>query len=226
MSELIQHLQQRLLYQFEDTRLLYQALTHRSAGYADKPHNQRLEFLGDRVLGLVLSDMLYTQYPEEAEGALAQRLAALAARQALVTVAKQWKLGDALYLSQQEEQSGGRNTLSNLADACEALLGAIYLDSGLDAARAIIHHYWLPMLHEQCAPPKDAKTMLQEWLQGGGRALPTYTIVERGGSDHEPLFTMQVILDDGLSARGCASSKRAAEQKAAANMLDQLQDLS
>jgi ribonuclease-3 len=184
--------------------------------------NQRLEFLGDRVLGLVISEMLFTAFPGEDEGALARRLAALVRQDSLDQVAREIELGQYLLLSRGEEEGGGRNNPAILADACEALIGALYLDSGLETARRFIERHWRPKMNAEAKPPQDAKTTLQEWAQAAGLALPLYTVVKSEGPPHDPVFEVSVSVagQKPVTARG--RSKRAAEQAAARGLLDQV----
>lgn len=211
-----------LSYHFKDRALLEQALTHRSVETAGGTDYERLEFLGDRVLGLVVTEMLMEAFPAEREGALAKRLAALVRQEALAAVARDIGLGRHIRLSRGEAEGGGRENDAILADVCEAVIAAIYHDGGLDAARGFIERHWRDRLQSVEAPPQDAKTTLQEWAQGRGLALPSYSIVAREGPDHAPAFTVQVALADGQSAEGRGPSKRVAEQAAAHELLKAL----
>ncbi|MFO1242023.1 MAG: ribonuclease III [Rickettsiales bacterium] len=206
-------------YTFSDAALLKSALTHRSLD--KKANNQRLEFLGDRVLGLVVCDMLYHAFPSEQEGELARRHAALVCKELVAEVASALQLGHYIILSSSEESSGGRNNISNLEDACEALIGAIYLDGGFAAAQDFIERMWRPRLESIAEPPKDPKTSLQEWAQARALGLPLYEIVTQTGPAHAPEFVIRVKLD-GKSSEATAASKRAAEQLAAKKLLDQV----
>ena len=216
LAELLQH-------RFEDPELLRQALTHSSAasgrGAADY---QRLEFLGDRVLGLVVSDLLIKRFTEEAEGALARRLASLVRREALAEVAAGLGLGNFIVLAKAESEAGERDNPALLADACEAVIGALYLDGGLEAARAFIEPLWTPLLEAEPRPPQDAKTALQDWAQGRGLPLPEYREVGREGPAHQPVFTVEVSVRDRAPAVGEGRSKRLAEQAAAEALLETL----
>lgn len=211
-----------LSYSFEDRSLLEQALTHRSVEAAGGVDYERLEFLGDRVLGLVVTEMLMSSFPEEREGALAKRLAALVRQEALAAVARDIGLGPHIRLSRGEDEGGGRENDAILADVCEAVIAAIYRDGGFGAARDFIERHWHDRLQSAEAPPQDAKTTLQEWAQGRGMALPRYTIVDREGPDHAPSFTVRVELSDGTAAEGQGPSKRVAEQAAAHQVLETL----
>ena len=210
-------LTERLGHTFKNAALLTRALTHSSAvdGQGD---NERLEFLGDRVLGLVVADMIQARFPEEKEGSLARRHAALVREETLARVARSLDIGSHLSLSSGE--SADKSGI--LADACEAVLGAVYLDGGLEPAAAIIRRYWSPLMEEDLTPPKDAKTALQEWAQARALPVPSYSITSRDGPAHHPHFTIEVRLSSGATATGCGSSKRAAEQQAAEKLLESL----
>lgn len=211
-----------------DRSLIALALTHPSAGSGRGPNgkrnNQRLEFLGDRVLGLVVADMLYRRFPDEDEGALAKRFADLVKAHALAMVAKRLKLGDYMILGAGEAVNRGASNPSSLADACEALIGALFIDSGLEQAAKFVETQWAPLMERQHRPPRDAKTALQEWAQGRGFGLPTYRVVSRQGPDHAPRFEVAVSLaerEESASATG--ESKRTAERAAAQALLRKLE---
>jgi ribonuclease III len=213
-------LEAQLDYRFKDISLAERALTHLSATSTASAANrldsyQRLEFLGDRVLGLVVADMLYAAHSEAGEGELSIRLAALVRREACAEVAAQWGVGPHLRLGVGEAQAGGREKTAILADACESLIGAVFLDGGFKPARALIEKAWAPRMRAIAAPERDAKTALQEWAQARALAAPAYDEVERSGPDHAPKFTVQVSIEGYASEMGTASSKRAAEQAAA-----------
>ncbi len=216
---------ERLGYRFRQPLLLDQALTHPSLqpGSAGRGPYERLEFLGDRVLGLVVAEMLYHRFPHENEGALARRHAALVRREALARVAGEIGLGAALSLSRSEEDTGGRHNIGTLADACEAVLGAIYADGGLEPAGSLIRRLWTPMMAEMTAPPKDAKTALQEWAQARALGLPVYRTVAIDGPPHNPDFLIEAEIEGCATGAGRGPSKRAGEQAAAANLLEQLE---
>ena len=219
-------LSQRLGHPFRDRELLRQALTHPSiAGSRASgggPSYQRLEFLGDRVLGLLISDLLYRRFPRESEGDLARRLTALVREETLAEVATRIDLGSVLRLGKAEDEAGERANPALLADACEAVIGALYIDGGLDAARAFVVPNWTPIVAAERQPPQDAKSALQEWAQGRGLPLPVYVEVAREGSDHDPHFTIEVSIKDQPPERGDGKSKRLAEQAAAASLLARL----
>lgn len=222
-------LARRLGYNFKQPDLLVRALTHSStlanAGGAGERSYERLEFLGDRVLGLIAADMLLEAFPNENEGQLARRHVALVRQEALARVAREIDLGGYLYLARSEEDSGGRSNPATLADACEALIGALYLDGGIETAGRFIRAAWRAMLMESPSPPQDAKTSLQEWAQGRGLPLPVYREVGREGPDHAPVFTVEVTVSGQDSMGGQGSSKRAAEQRAAEEMLKKVKNV-
>ncbi len=210
-------------HRFADRGLLAEALTHPSAtrrGRNAPRNNQRLEFLGDRVLGLVVAHLLIARFPNEDEGPLSKRHAALVRRDTLAAIARGFGLGDALTFARSEEAGNGRIKPSILADALEALIGAIYLDGGLEPVERFIRARWEP--HVQAMgrqPPRDAKTALQEWAQGHGLDLPIYTLTETTGPAHAPQFQVQVTLAGFPSMSANAKSKRQAEQAAAKALL-------
>lgn len=216
-------LTERLGHAFARPELLAQALTHPSVVHGRAPRKvtpyERLEFLGDRVLGLVVAEMLFHTFPDEAEGALARRHAALVRRESLARVAAVLDLGTAVELSKGEEETGGRANPALLADACEAVIGALFADAGFDIAAVFVRSHWRPLMEESAAPPKDAKTALQEWAQGLGKPLPVYTTVGMDGPPHDPVFKVSVAVDGTETVTGSGSSKRAAEQAAAAALL-------
>lgn len=185
--------------------------------------NQRLEFLGDRVLGLVVAEMLFAAFPAEDEGALAKRLAALVRQEGLALVARKLGLGRFLTLSKGEEESGGRDNPATLADAGEAVIGAIYLDGGIEAARLFIERHWRPMMSAEAIPPQDPKTALQEWAQAAGLSLPRYLVVRSDGPPHDPVFEVEASVEGQQPCRGTGRSKRAAEQAAARQLLATVQ---
>ena len=210
---------------FSDPDLLRVALTHRSAAKgkdALSGGNERLEFLGDRVLGLVVADMLYTRFGREREGAMAKRFVALVRRETLARVAIQIHLGDHIQMAKGERAAGADTNPAILSDCMEAVIAALYLDGGLEPARSFIEKLWTPLLDEDNKPPQDAKTQLQEWLQGRGKPLPKYEMVGREGPAHAPIFTIELTTSDGDSVSAEGKSKREAEQIAAQLMLDKL----
>ncbi|MDE3016662.1 MAG: ribonuclease III [Pseudomonadota bacterium] len=210
-------LQERIGYRFHDGDLLALALTHPSAGRGKS--NQRLEFLGDAVLGAVVARLLYDAYPAEQEGELARRLAALVRGETLTAVARGIGLGETLTLSAGER----RDTASNLEDALEALIGAVYLDGGMAAAEAFILSRWTELSRNIVVPPKDAKTSLQEWAQARTLPVPVYALIESTGPAHAPQFTIEVTVQGYPPAQAQAASKKLAEQAAAEKLLETLQ---
>jgi ribonuclease III len=215
-------LAERIGYQFNDAELLEQALTHISAlaGARNRAASyQRLEFLGDHVLGLVISEMLFSAFPRADEGELSRRLAELVRREACADVARSIGLGAVIRLGASEENAGGRHRTAILADVCEALVGAVFLDGGYPGAADLIRRLWEERMRTPVRPLRDAKTVLQEWAQGRGLPTPSYREVERRGPDHDPEFRVKVELPNRAPAEGLGRSKRAAEQAAAAAML-------
>jgi ribonuclease III len=219
-------------YEFNGHELLEEALTHPSALVPERRRRrrptpvkrdyERLEFLGDRVLGLVIADHLWRRFEGEPEGDLTRRHTHLVRREALVRVAETIGLGGYLVLSRAEATAGAAGNPGILADACEALIAAIYLDGGFEAASAFVRRFWEPLIEEMEEPPRDPKTALQEWVQARGLALPAYELVATSGPDHAPLFTVRANVAGGDPATATASSKRSAETKAAAMLLDRL----
>src|SRR4051812_3755962 len=212
----------RIGYRFKDAALLEQALTHISAltGVRNRAGSyQRLEFLGDHVLGLVISDMLFRAFPKGDEGELSRRLADLVRKEACADVARSIDLGGAIRLGTSENNAGGRSRAAILADVCEALVGAVFIDGGYPAAAELIERLWEARMRAPARPLRDAKTVLQEWAQARGLPTPAYREVERKGPDHDPEFRVAVELPDRAMAEGLGRSKRAAEQAAAAAML-------
>ncbi|MEE8515937.1 MAG: ribonuclease III [Alphaproteobacteria bacterium] len=205
-------------HRFARPELLDEALTHTSSTGGGGLHPfgyERLEFLGDRVLGLVIAEMLLSQFPREDEGKIARRYSALVRTEALTGVAECIELGRYLALGASEEDSGGRANPGLLADACEAVIAALYLDGGLEVAERFIHHHWKPLAAATGEPPRDAKTHLQEWAQERGLDLPVYETVAREGPPHRPTFFVRASVGDLVPAEGQGASKRAAEQRAA-----------
>ncbi len=218
----LETLESLLGHKFNQQQLLHQSLLHSSMAHSRAARmlsNERLEFLGDRVLGLVVADMLFKRFPEEEEGPLSRRLVALVRRESLAAVGGTIGLKNHIQMSHGEEESGGRDNPGLLADTCEAVIAALYLDGGMAAAENFIQRYWLPLLIEAPEPPKDAKTTLQEWAQKRGLELPVYVEVNRAGPAHAPTFTVEVSVT-GLGAKAATGpSKRAAEQVAASALL-------
>lgn len=217
-------LETKIGYNFRRKLLLEEALTHPGCARVEDGvafNYQRLEFLGDSVLGLVIAEILYGLYPKESEGSLAKRQASLVRADTLVGIARTLQLGDYLILGHADQAN--RDNPSHLEDSCEALIGAIYLDGGLAVATAFICDHWLPLARGVAEAPKDAKTSLQEWAQGRGLPLPVYRVIETSGPAHAPEFTMEASVDaQHGKAVAKAASKRQAEQLAAAELLKQV----
>jgi ribonuclease-3 len=224
----ISDLERRLGYTFKDKALIDRALTHASIGEGARNtkngrlrDNERLEFLGDRVLGLLTAEALIQRDAEAREGDLALSLNALVNGETCALVARRMDLGAALRLSGGETRTGGREKPSILADACEAVMAALYLDGGLDAARGVFTAFWADTFADlNTTRPKDAKTALQERAQGLGKPLPTYRVADRLGPDHAPIFTVEVVVLDLPPASGVGPSRQAAEKAAAQALLD------
>lgn len=213
-------LETRLGHTFRDPLLLQRALTHVSAAAGEAGQsNQRLEFLGDRVLGLAVAEMLYRTFPGAPEGELSHRLSNLVRRETCSEIAEKWDLGTFLLLGSGEGKAGGRRNRATLADATEAVLGAVFLDAGYEAAKAVVERALLEQVRSTVRPPRDAKTALQEWAQGQGKPTPTYAVVERTGPDHAPRFAVSATIKGIPEAVGEGGSKREAEQTAALAIL-------
>lgn len=221
-SEKLESLEALLGYTFADRKLLVTALTHASLPKHETNY-ERLEFLGDRVLGLVVADMLYRLYPHENEGHLAKRLTVLVQQKALVEVANDIGLAAYVRLSAGEKRGGGAVKDTILSDSIEAVIGAVYLDGGLEPARAFVESRWSKLICMQSPPPDDPKTRLQEVVQAKGLKLPEYRLLSKSGSDHQPVFDVEVVVGGVGSAAATASSKRAAEKLAAQKLLEQME---
>lgn len=224
---LLQEAEEKMDYRFKDRALFVKALTHPSAvGAKDSValSNQRLEFLGDRVVNLCVAERLIDRRRTESEGDLAPHLNRLVRKGACAEAFLHIGLDKYLILSDGEEASGGRERESTLGDACEAVIGAIYLDGGLSPARKFIERGWGPQFRQNVADAKDPKTRLQEWAQAQGYPLPIYKVLDRSGPDHEPVYKMEVNVGDCGKARASGSSKREAERKAAETLLKDLVD--
>ena len=214
-------LEVKLGHRFRSSALLERALTHASVrgGKTARSDNERLEFIGDRVLGLAIVEVLNEQYPDASEGELARRYNRLVRGEACAKVARAIGLGEHLILSESEADSGGREKTTILADAIEAVLGAVFLDAGFDKSRTVVRKLWEAQSGSAPEVSVDAKSALQEWAQGQGLSLPKYTVVARKGPDHAPRFTAEVIITGRAPAQGEGASKRIAEQAAASALL-------
>lgn len=223
----LDRLERTLGHRFARSSLLREAVTHPSAlgrtgaRQRGKRSYERLEFLGDRVVGLVVADMLIHRFPGEPEGALTKRLGALVNREALAEVAREIELGGWIEVAPSEDE--GRDKPGLLADACEAVIGAIYLDGGLEPARRFVESRWSERLGAAASPPRDAKMDLQEWAQARAMELPSYRVLETSGPAHAPRFKVEVMLDGLAPLAGEGASKRAAERAAASALLQTLE---
>jgi ribonuclease III len=217
----LKDLSARLGHDFSDPALLKLALTHASARAGARPNedNERLEFLGDRVLGLAIAELLANSFPKAREGELARWFNHLVRAETCAEVAQEWELGTFILMSGGEAGSGGRSKKTILANACEAVLGAIFADGGYEEARGVVCRFWEPQLDTLELAAPDAKSLLQEWAQGRRLSLPRYLEVAREGPDHAPRFTAEVQIDGVAPERGQGANKRAAEQAAALAML-------
>ena len=213
----------RIGHDFRRPELLLRAVTHASIATPQRPDNQRLEFLGDRVLGLTMAEALMSADKGATEGQLAPRFNALVRKETCAEVARETGLGEVLKLGRSEMLTGGRRKEALLADAMEAVIAAVYLDAGFDAARALILRLWGSRIGAVDADARDAKTALQEWAQARALPPPAYSLAGRDGPDHEPLFTVEAKLATGEAARATAGSKRQAEQAAAKALLARME---
>ncbi len=218
----VEALEIRLGHRFGDRTLLDRALTHSSASHGARklPDNERLEFLGDRVLGLIMAHALVLREADATAGALSKRLAGLVSRQACARAARAAGLGEALRLQGGETRRGGRDHETILADACEAVIAALYLEVGLEGAAELVLALWAPQLEEEVDPAlADPKSALQEWAAANGKGPPVYRVVSRTGPDHQPQFTLEVSLDEDAPAVGVGGSLQAAQKAAALALL-------
>ena len=216
----------RIGHAFADPALLHRAITHASMSSANRDDNQRLEFLGDRVLGLVMAEALLALDSTATEGQLAPRFNALVRKETCADVAREIDLGAVLKLGRSEMISGGRRKQALLGDAIEAVIAAVYQDAGFETAKTMVLRLWGARVTSVEADARDAKTALQEWAQARGQKPPSYVQTARKGPDHAPVFTITVQLDSGDEAAATAPSKRAAEQAAAKTLLAQLESTS
>ena len=221
-SEAIRSFEQRLGYEFSNLSLLVEALTHSSIASDFRKDNQRLEFLGDRVLGLVMAEALLEIDQTAPEGTLAPRFNALVRKETCAEVARQIELGGVLKIGRSEMLSGGRRKDALLGDGMEAVIAAIYKDGGFEVAKTIIINLWGDRVKNVKGDARDAKTMLQEWAQARGQNPPNYEVISRSGPDHAPDFLVKVILASGETSEALAGSKRQAEQMAAKALLQKI----
>lgn len=220
LSRTLAEAAERLGYGFTNPDYFIEAMTHPSMGGGTQ--YQRLEFLGDRVLGLVIAEALLNQDTKADEGKLAPRLNALVRKETCAEVAAEVSLGEAIRMGRSEMISGGRRKRAILGDAMEAVIAAVYLDGGMDAARELVLRLWGKRIAKAQSQGIDAKTALQEWAQARGQQPPTYIDLKRSGPDHAPVFEVEAQLSDGRSAKGQAPSKRAAQQLAAESLLNKV----
>ena len=213
----------RIGHQFRRPELLLRAVTHSSLSSVTRPSNERLEFLGDRVLGLTMAEALFSADTVAAEGLLAPRFNALVRQETCADVAREVGLGDVLKLGRSEMMTGGRRKEALLGDAMEAVIAAVYLDAGFETARDMVLRLWGDRIAAAAEKARDAKSALQEWAQARGMAPPVYAVLDRAGSDHEPLFTIEARLENDATATAQAGSKRAAEQAAAQALLARME---
>jgi ribonuclease-3 len=211
-------------YHFTRNELLDEAMTHPSLSNADNSREkrlnyERLEFLGDSVLGLLIAEILIEMYPDEREGGLAKRHSWLVRGETIAEIGRRIDIGRFLKMTDGEEQTGGRSTGSNLEDAVEALMGAIYLDGGLEPVRNFVRQYWLDIVKSIGEPPKDAKTELQEWLQGRGLPLPKYDVIQTEGPAHSPTFTISLTVPGYETLTATGPSRKKAEKEVAESFL-------
>ena len=223
ISAEIQGFMTRIGHRFTAPELLVRALTHASISTPNRPDNQRLEFLGDRVLGLVMAEALLAADTGASEGQLAPRFNALVRKETCAEVARDLDLGAVLKLGRSEMMSGGRRKEALLGDAMEAVIAAVYLDAGFAPARDLILRLWGPRIGAVEADARDAKTSLQEWAQARGLPPPTYTEISRDGPPHQPIFTVEARLSSGETESARAGAKRQAEQAAAKALLARME---
>lgn len=213
----------RLGYVFDDPALLARALTHSSLSSPTRGDNQRMEFLGDRVLGLVMAEAVLSADEDAKEGTLAPRFNALVRKETCADIARQIDLGAAMRLGKSEMSAGGRRRMALLGDAMEAVIAAVYVDGGFNAARDLVLRLWSARVESVEEDARDAKTALQEWAQARRMPPPSYTEVARTGPDHAPVFRVRAEISNGQHAEAEAKAKRQAEQMAAKALLDRVE---
>ncbi|WP_457091908.1 ribonuclease III [Microvirga sp. P5_D2] len=215
----LDELVKKLEYDFQRPELLDEALTHVSAPKSGGQSYQRLEFLGDRVLGLAIAEILFKAFPTAPEGELSRRLAELVRRESCAEIAEAWDVGPYLKLGAGEAHSGERRNQTILADVCEAIIGAVFIDGGYEAAMSLVERSFRDIMETPRRPLRDPKSALQEWAQGRGLPPPTYTVAEQTGPDHAPKFRVMVKVKGAETEFGHGTSKRIAEQAAARSLL-------
>lgn len=223
MSAPLSALEEAIGYSFKDVKRLQLALTHSSTG--DAKNYERLEFLGDRVLGLIIAELLFKKFPGEPEGALARRLASLVQGAMLASLSSKIELGNYIVLSDSERAAGGAQNENILADVYEAIIGAIYLDGGFSPCRTLIEQQWADVLGTMKTPPQHPKTALQEWAQGQGLPLPAYEVIGQSGPDHAPLFDVRLSVKGQGDVTAQGRSRQEAEKQAATAFLDKLKQI-
>lgn len=223
LSKEMRAFQGRIGHEFTRPELLVRALTHPSVSSPNRKDNQRLEFLGDRVLGLVMATALLETDKAASEGQLAPRFNALVRKETCADVAREIDLGSVLKLGRSEMMSGGRRKLALLGDGMEAVIAAVYKDAGFEVAQSMILRLWGQRIHQVEEDARDPKTALQEYVQARRQSPPSYVQVARTGPDHQPIFTIAVRLEDGTEEQASAGSKRLAEQAAAKALLARLE---
>lgn len=214
----MENLQQILKYQFKDIGLLHKAITHGSVNPSVDANYERLEFLGDRVLGVAVASLLYRLFPNEPEGNLSQRFVGLVCKETVAEVALTLRLNEFMKVAADDL----RHNENVLCDVAEAVIGAIYIDAGVDAAIEFVNNHWRELIDRNVAPPKDSKTKLQELSHHLGFGTPQYKVVSRSGSEHEPMFEVEVSLGREKNALGSGKSKKSAEFAAATAMLEKM----
>ena len=215
-QETIQNIEEIIGYVFKEKELLSRAITHASI---ESPNYERLEFLGDRVLGLIIAEILFKKYPTEKEGELARRFSALVRGQTLSAIGKEIEIDQYILSSGKEDSSEGTENENIIADVMEALLGAMYIDGGFTPCKNMVEKYWDERFETMTHPPQDPKTELQEWAQARGKNTPTYEMIHREGPDHAPTFTIRVTVEGLPSQDAQATNRRRAEKDAARKLL-------
>ena len=224
LSSDLKAFEERLSYKFKNSNHLLEAVTHPSTSSPSRRDNQRLEFLGDRVLGLVISDALLKEDDEASEGLLAPRFNALVRKECCAEVAEEIDLGSVLKLGRSEMLSGGRRKKTLLGDAIEAVIAAVFLDGGFEASQKVVLRHWGKRISKVKTLARDPKTELQEWAQSCGFPPPKYSLISRKGPDHQPVFVIEARLDNGLSIEASAGNKRDAEKVAATTLLQKIRE--
>jgi len=224
LSSDLKAFEERLGYRFKNPAPLLEAVTHPSMSSVSRRDKQRLEFLGDRVLGLIISDALLKADEEASEGLLAPRFNALVRKECCAEVAEEIDLGAVIKLGRSEMLSGGRRKKTLLGDAIEAVIAAVFLDGGFEAAQKVVLRHWSARIAGVKALARDPKTELQEWAQSCGFSPPTYRLISRAGPDHQPVFVIEARLENGLFVQATAGNKRDAEKVAATALLQQIKD--